>query len=441
VTELRHPWGAARICLAAALLGYAWRLQDLFTFIDPIKPLTLATAAVVATMLLDRRLVSELAPIASRPPALFAVILAALASVGVPFSLYPGLSFSIALSDLFPAVALMIGIGAAIEYPLDAYRLSGVHVIGAVIFSLVVLTRYSVGTSGRLGDLAYYDANDLGLLLICTLPLAEWGAFHGARTVTRIAAVCALPVFLLTIVKTGSRGAFVGLVAVVAYGIFANRSAPLRRRFQLGVVVALLLVGTAGAQYWTFISTMFHPTEDYNWTGNSSSGRMDVWQRGIGYMVANPITGVGIGAFPVAEGTISPLAGLQDYDIGVKWSAAHNSFVQVGAELGIPGLLVFLALVLTGLRSARRSVRLGLALGDDRAASMGDALAASLVGYVVSGFFLSQGYSSFAYSLIGIAIGLHAALTRAVSVSASAIPTVEGMPQTERVATELSAWT
>ncbi len=133
-------------------------------------------------------------------------------------------------------------------------------------------------------------------------------------------------------------------------------------------------------------------------------------------MVGHPITGVGIGAFPVAEGTISRLAKVQDYGEGLKWSAAHNSFVQVGAELGFPGLLVFLALLFAGLGRARRAVMLGLAVGDERAAAMGDALAASLVGYMVSGFFLSEGYSVFAYSMIGIAIGLHEALVRQASV-------------------------
>ena len=61
-------------------------------------------------------------------------------------------------------------------------------------------------------------------------------------------------------------------------------------------------------------------------------------------------------AFPVAEGTIFvPLAARAEaVGHGLKWNAAHNSFVEIGAELGIPGLLVFLALLICTYRSAMR---------------------------------------------------------------------------------------
>ena len=168
---------------------------------------------------------------------------------------------------------------------------------------------------------------------------------------------------------------------------------------------------------------------------------MSVWKRGIGYMVGRPITGVGAGAFPVAEGTISPLAKVQDYGVGLKWSAAHNSFVQVGAELGFPGLVVFLALLFAGLARARRAVTLGLAVGDQRAAAMGDALAASLVGFAVSGFFLSEAYAAYVYSVIGIAIGLHETLDAPGrrSPSRSRQPVVP-VPEAGGAGIELPAW-
>src|SRR5207247_11224361 len=47
------------------------------------------------------------------------------------------------------------------------------------------------------------------------------------------------------------------------------------------------------------------------------------------------------------EGTISPLARLQERGRGVRWGAAHNTFIQVGAELGVPGLLLFIGLIAT----------------------------------------------------------------------------------------------
>lgn len=436
-----HPWGAARLLLAALLLTYAWRLQDLFTVLNAAKPVTLLSGAFVIVLLLDRRLPSEFLRVARRPPAIFAIALCVLAVGGIPFSLYPGQSFNISLKVLIPNVVLLIGLAAAVQYTLDAYRLSAVHLIGAFVFSVYVLTHFSVGADGRLGSLVYFDANDLGLVLVCTLPLAEWFVFNAAHRWTRIAALGAVGIYLLMIVKTGSRGAFLGLVVVVAYGIFANRSAPLRRRLGLGILAGVLLLGAAGTTYWQTMNTILHPTQDYNWAGNADYGRMDVWKRGVGYMLDHPVMGVGIGDFPTAEGTISPLARRQEYGKGVKWSAAHNSFLEVGAELGFPGLAAFLALLIGTIVLARRGVSIGLSVGDRRGAGMADAVAAGLIGYSVSGFFLSAGYSAFAYSLMGIAIGIHGALAREASSSAVAeVETAPAAPPLVGVRTPTPEW-
>jgi O-antigen ligase len=190
-----------------------------------------------------------------------------------------------------------------------------------------------------------------------------------------------------------------------------------------GAVGGLLLV-TAGTTYWTSMNTILHPTSDYNWVGNAEGGRMDVWRRGIGYMVHHPVTGVGLGAFPVAEGTLSPLASQQAWGVGVKWSAAHNSFVQAGAELGVFGLVAFVGLLASAFLLARRTAALGLAAGDGTVAALGDALSASFVGYAVAGFFLSQAYAAYLFAMVGILLGLG----RAVAVArASAAAVAERM--------------
>ena len=145
---------------------------------------------------------------------------------------------------------------------------------------------------------------------------------------------------------------------------------------------------------------------DYN--RNAESGRMQIWRRGVGYMLQHPILGVGPNNFQTAEGTLSPFAQRQQFGVGVRWNAAHNSFVQAGAELGLPGLVLFLAVIATAFRSLRRSGRRAGAavLTDGRQRELTQALTASLIGFTVGAFFLSLAYSEMLYTLVALVVGL-----------------------------------
>ena len=125
-------------------------------------------------------------------------------------------------------------------------------------------------------------------------------------------------------------------------------------------------------------------------------------------MARDPVLGLGAANFPVAEGTISPMAGRAEYSVGVRWGAAHNSFVQVGAELGIPGLVLFVGAIVTALLALRRVARSALRIGAAalRVSRFAQSLMAALVGFAVGGFFLSLGYSDMLYTLLALAVGL-----------------------------------
>src|SRR5207247_5939309 len=75
------------------------------------------------------------------------------------------------------------------------------------------------------------------------------------------------------------------------------------------------------------------------------------------YMLDYPVFGIGIGNFSRAEATISEKARLAPRGKGIRWTAPHNSFVEVGAELGGPGLLLFSSLVFGGIWGMARLQR------------------------------------------------------------------------------------
>jgi O-antigen ligase len=396
------------VVLGVALLTLVWRTQDLFGVFAAMRPAAVVSLAVIALFVIDPRARLRIGATLGRFAPRLLIAFLAVAALSVPLSLWPGFSLDFLLKNLLPSVVLAFAIIGGIASVADARRILIAQVVGASLFALVVLVRYDVGPEGRLGGLVYYDANDLGMLLVCTVPFALYLLRHGKGFVQRILALGAVTLALVTIVKTGSRGAFLGLAAVSLFLLFRFTTVRATTRvLAVGAAVVILLVNAPGS-YWKSMSSILTPSKDYNWVGNESGGRMMIWTRGLEYMKARPLTGVGLAAFPVAEGTLSALAERQSYGRGLKWSAAHNSFVQAGAELGLLGLILFVALLVSAFRSASRLARDALARTprDPDVAGLATAHSAALVGYVVAGFFLSQAYGPFLYAVIGTVVGL-----------------------------------
>lgn len=405
----RDSWDLLRIALAATVLTAVWRVQDLFPALAPFHLPALMLLALLGLLVISPREHLRLV-YASRTTVMRGVlVLIALALISIPLSLWKGSSLDFFVRNLLPAVLLAFAAAAASYTVADARRIAAIQLGGAVLYAVVILTRYEIGPGGRLGGLVHYDANDLGLLLVCVLPLALFFVGNGQTLLRRLLAVSAVALFLLTIIKTGSRGAFLALVAVTIYLLFRYSTVHWGRRVSIVAgAVALFLVST-GAQYRTAMATILTPRSDYNWVGNAEGGRMAVWTRGMQYMMDRPLTGVGLNAFPIAEGTLSPLADRQMFSRGVRWSAAHSSYVQIGAELGVLALVVFIAMLLAALLMAGRLARDAALRGERGVAALARAQGAGLVGFIVAGAFLSHAYSPILLLALGTIVGLDVA--------------------------------
>jgi O-antigen ligase len=404
-TSAQHRWEPFHTLLACLLLTYVWRVQDFFPLLSKIKIVTLVSAAALLVYVIrgDAR---HFGAVARHPAFRPAVLMLALMVLSVPGGVYPGYSFRFILEDHIKTllVAAMLATGVQASSQVD--RLAAVHVLGALLYSVMIALMFDIGPNGRLAGLAYYDANDVGMLLVATLPLTVYFLRPAAPTWQRLLALVGAAFALLTIVKTGSRGAFLGLLAVTAAMLFGFTAFSARVRAGSVAAIAAGMLALGSQQYWAMMGTLLNPQADYNWVGGEQSGRMEVWKRGMGYMADNPVLGVGANAFWVAEGRLSEMAALQQYGIGMKWSAAHNSFVQIGAELGVIGLVAFCVMLARAVLTAHRLRALAPGATPDEVA-LGQALAASLVGYAVAGFFLSQAYSVFLYSVVAMIVALH----------------------------------
>lgn len=80
---------------------------------------------------------------------------------------------------------------------------------------------------------------------------------------------------------------------------------------------------------------------------NSLSGRVIIWQRALNGLADQPLTGMGLAAFDRIAHEPYPLPGYVPGDI----HHAHNLFLQMGLDFGVPGLLLFSALVVLAAAS------------------------------------------------------------------------------------------
>jgi putative inorganic carbon (hco3(-)) transporter len=399
-------WDVLLVCVAAYLLTSVGRVHQLFPALEALHPAALTGALAIGLYLFDQRPERKAARLLV-PTTKYLVALLALMMLSVPGALSQGNSFELVFGNFVKTVLMYLVVVGAVRGLRDVERLGAVYLVAATVYAAVVLSRFDLGAGDawRLGRLYYYDANDFATFTVTAVPLGIY-FLHAARgRLLRALTGVALAILALAFVRTGSRGGFIALIAVAAFIVARYTGIPLRWRVAATALVAVVVLATASEQYWTQMGTIMGDG-DYNRT--DESGRLQIWQRGVGYMLQHPLQGVGPNNFPVAEGTLSPFAARQQYGIGVRWMAAHNSLVQVGAELGFPGLIVFVMFVASAFTALRRAGRRDGALsGDDpKRSQLAQALMGSLLGFVVGAFFLSLGYSEMLYTLVALAVAL-----------------------------------
>ena len=124
-----------------------------------------------------------------------------------------------------------------------------------------------------------------------------------------------------------------------------------------------------------------------NWisTSGAISGwdrRVEIWSRAL-YMIQDfPFTGIGTGTFQAVANVLYPFFMIGP-DAGIPH--AHNLLLQVAVDLGLPGLVAFLAMTLLALWSALDSMRFHTQAGERARASVAWAGMTSLVGMLVHG--------------------------------------------------------
>jgi putative inorganic carbon (HCO3(-)) transporter len=267
-------------------------------------------------------------------------------------------------------------------------------------------------TAGLPGELAwlpegetYFNPNVIGGALLWGLPLSLslllWALRRGNRRWGLAAAqsvVTALNLGLLFL--TQSRGAWLGLaVSFLALLMIAGG-----RRGRLGtilLVAGLLVLVTMSPAIRRNIqldggSTLLNT--------RTTEQRLELWSRAL-YAIADfPFTGIGLDAFEHMTRVMYPLF----YGRAIPHPHAHNEFLDVAVDLGIPGLVAWQALYIVTFRMLWQAYRHSPD-GFTRALILGSggALIAHLVHATVSVAVLVAKPNIVFWVIIGLSIALH----------------------------------
>jgi probable O-glycosylation ligase (exosortase A-associated) len=397
-------WDLLLVSVAIYIAASVGRIHDLFPILAPLKPALLATCAAVSLLLLQQNGRRRIALLRSRITTCL-IGLVVWGALAVPFALTGGVAMHFWI-DFARAVVMCLVLAASVRTAGDLERLGLVYFGVTVVYTAVILSRFQLGSADnwRLGRLYFYDANDLATLIVTALPLGLYFALAHRRVVLRLAALVGLLLLVVALIRSGSRGGFLAFLAVAAFILVGFTTISARARIGGLLVILTVLGATASDRYWTQMQTIIRPHEDYNLT--DETGRVQIWERGIGYTLDNPIFGVGPGNFPAAEGRLSPFANRAQFGYGVRWNAPHNSYLQIAAETGIPGFVLFLMMVGSALAALRRLGRKNGDAPDAEHRVMAQTLNASFVGFLVGAFFLSLAYSEILYTLLAMTVAL-----------------------------------
>jgi O-antigen ligase len=242
------------------------------------------------------------------------------------------------------------------------------------------------------------DPNELAALLVAGTAFAvALSVVSKGNLVARVAAFGAVFLFLFGIFYTVSRGGMIALaVAIVAAALMSGR-------YRVQATIVGLLTALFVVVYFSQIAGV--DARDRITTVQGGSGRSDIWKIGWRMVEDKPVIGVGSGNFPISSIhylLVKPGAIERDEFIIDTPKVAHNSYLQVLAELGMVGLVLFLSIIGFAIWSALQAAQWFARVGDNQMEIVARATVVALVGILAADFFITEQYGKQLWLLLGL---------------------------------------
>ena len=272
----------------------------------------------------------------------------------------------------------------------------------------------SGGSHNVHGLIKFGDNNHYAVMMVMIIPLFLYlGTYMSHRHVRWMMYVGAL-LTIAAVIGTNSRGGLISLVAMGGWLLLTSRKK--RSGLLLFLCAGILILFMAPEAWFNRMDTIGEAEQD-----RSFMSRVEAWQVSSAIALHNPFTGGGLHSVQVQSvwAMFRGQGGLLSFvDTGAPseiFRAAHSIYFEVLGDMGIFGLLLFLAILYAGVRNGRRIEALVKNRKDEYewAIDLSRTLNAVIFGFAVGGASVSLAYSEFIYVIVMLA----EVLKREVSVS------------------------
>ena len=271
-------------------------------------------------------------------------------------------------------------------------------------------TKTIIGPGGMLKD-----NNDFALAMVMNLPFL-WYLSYDVKDV-RIGGMpigqalkwgmrAVFATTMITIIGTGSRGAFLATGAVVGWMV-------MKTRFKIPALFGALVLGIiafnlAPQEYKDRMTSMFKT--DVTELDQSAQGRLVSWAVAGNMIQGNPFFGIGFQRM---------LFEYHHYTEGVEFPpgynaemarVAHNSYLQIWAESGSFAYLSFMFMLLSTIFFCWRISRRALGTDDEWVVWYARSIECTLIAFVIGATFLNRAHFDLVYQLVAVATAIPAVM-------------------------------
>ena len=401
------------VCLGFIIFSF-FRIHEAFPFLMPFKiPLLLALASLAALgwhLVITRKI----SPFITTELKWF-LFFFALVTIGLMFASNRGMAIGMFTGSYSKIAIMVFAIAWMVREEKQFALMANMIVLAGIAIGLVALHNKANGiglvegtrvTIARDMRSVLGDPNDLALVLSFPISFAAGLALtKGRGRFSRVLGVAGYFIIASAIIATQSRGGLLAILAVSGvFGLYKVKSKLLL--ISIGMVALVGLLAMAG------ISDRSSGGAGESGIDESAAGRLYAWQAAFNMANTHPLTGVGLNNFTSNYFFYSP-----------HWDgmnhAVHSTWFGVLAETGYIGLIVFVTLAVKLVLGMRRLVNALVPLYESQRCSAvifatAQSTLAGLAGFMVSGTFLTQGFTWPLYILLALSVAVTQAGNRII---------------------------